>query len=125
MENKPVVGLQKPILDSLSEWQTRLKVVVGTIIAGMLITGLLISPIVLSLPAIWLIFPAGLYFLTHNTYGTDYTLAINEGWLLYALIVILATLSRNRKIFFVIYTILIIVLLLNFKGCTQTPGGPM
>ncbi len=104
----------------LSKWPIRLITILGTIIAAMFIAGLRV-PIALVAPLYWFIFPGGLYYLIHQRYGYGSSELI-RGWLFYACIVVIGTLFRNR-FFFLIYGILVIVLILNIKGCSEMPIG--
>jgi len=115
--------MESSFFPSLSERYVRLIIILETIIAAMVIAGLH-SPVVFVMPYYWASFPAGLNFRSHTLYGADYQAAVNWGWVFYSAIAVLATLTKNRSFFFVIYMILIIVLMLNIKGCTEIPIDP-
>ena len=65
---------------------------------------------------LWL-FPLGLLKMTGRLTGNDSDYIV--GWLLYALITVLALLSRPRVLYFTFYVVFCTLLLLNIVGCQQ------
>ena len=66
---------------------------------------------------VWL-FPLGLFEIAGRQFtGLDSDYVI--GWLFYALLTALALVSRPRFLYFIFYTVLCILLILNIVGCQQ------
>jgi len=129
MENNPVEGPKAGIVFSLRVWEAKLLTILGTILTGMIIAGFFtkepfhsgtsaIGMGPLCWPVAALIFPSGLYN-SLNTPSIFWLGLLLCAWLLYAVITFVGTRTKKWKSFFVIYGILVIILVLNIRGCAQ------
>jgi hypothetical protein len=80
-----------------------------------------VAVIVLTFPGVFMfpqLFPVGLF----RMFGMKVNDTIDHawiivGWLVYVVLTVAACLSRRKRVYFIIYTILCILLALNIAGC--------
>jgi hypothetical protein len=69
------------------------------------------------LPFLFALFPVGLMHIAQA--DSNYLPSIIYGWLIYFFVISLGAFAKNRSVFIFIYSILVILLILNIIGCTQ------
>jgi hypothetical protein len=108
----------------------KLGLIAGTIIIAMVVAAFITFPMAIFAPWFGILFPSGLIYTIRvilaitgqnvmpgkHTSDNSYIL----GWLIYFGISILAIATKKRVNFFIIYTILIVLLIANIAGCQAT-----
>jgi hypothetical protein len=87
----------------------------GPLFIVALIICLIFFPI---LPMLFALFPTGLMHIIQKT-DSNYVIALAFGWLIYFVVIMLGSLAKSRSVFIFIYSVFIILLILNIVGCTQ------
>src|SRR5688572_6196195 len=84
------------------------------------------ATLVLTFPGLLMpyLFPLGLYRIFAGKESYTHQPWMSIGWLFYCIITVAACLSRRRRTYFILFTVLCIFLVLNIIGCRSMLGPP-